>query len=1050
MVARLFLAVVALTVVAAAAPVDVNPKPIASDPSVRYDYDIVYVRAPRHGDDRQIQWADVFTPLRAEPGSDLMLLHPDGTEELLVRAGSDAIADPFVSFDGEWVYFSRFHNVLKGQATELLVSQSADIFKIHVKTRRVVQLTKQEFTPNTGVADMSLPEAGVFNLGPCPVPGGKVMFTSTRNGLVSTKDYHGFTTIRDYPGSPALQLFLMDDDGSNVEEVGHLNINGALHPTILKDGRVMFSSFESEGLRDVRMWAIWTIHPDGTFWEPFFSALGASGETARHFMTQLSDGSVVAEEYYFQENSGFGTYYKFPAQPKPHMAFFGSASKSDPRNTVTAKFGRNPFSPVGLEELTPFSHFSNSAAFHADPKDPSSPFMGKVTHPSGAPYGDLLTVWSPGPAYGLSNEVKLHGFAKPAIDSGIYLMKGGRVVIEPGQMLLVKNDPRYNEQWPRALVPYRRVHGVDEPVRFPPLANDGKASPALPEGSPYGIVGTSSLYKRETYPFGMVPEGTVTAVFSGAQSPFGGTDPYESLGGLAWGGVTGNFYVQGGDAGKYSNDDIHAIRVLITEPTTDPKYAGRASRRWWNIADERLRILGEFPVRKFTNGVQPVDPDGNPDTSFAVKLPADVAWTFQTLDKRGMVLNMSQTWHQLRPGEVRTDCGGCHSHSQLPTPFEKTAAAKPDYPVFDLTKSTPLLTSRANDRSGKQWDVKNETGVRFENGVKNVEYFRDVKPILDRSCTACHTKTWKSPAASLVLDDDDLMEADDNLVSLLAMPPPAKVPGTFLRLALDRHGKFGRTSNLGFKNDPNAWAPPQGSRYIRYFQSRRSLLVWKIYGERLDGFRNEDFAYETVPGDPSSLVYQGKPYTRPDTPAGNNRLVNLAYLGEQMPPPAAVAGTYRGPDGRVIKVPALTDEDRRTIVRWIDLGCPIDFDAQAVKRRERGQGWLEDDNRPTLTLALPASGANQPIARLLVGMHDFDSGLDLDSFSVTADFPVDGAAPGENLASRFKPTTQGVRELKLSKPITALPHGTLTVSVKDRQGNLSRIVRQFSVTGGAY
>src|SRR5262249_57023817 len=51
-------------------------------------------------------------------------------------------------------------------------------------------------------------------------------------------------------------------------------------------------------------------------------------------------------------------------------------------------------------------------------------------------------------------------------------------------------------------------------------------------------------------------------------------------------------------------------------------------------------------------------------------------FTFQTLDKRGMVLNMAQTWHQLRPGEVRTNCGGCHAHSQQPTPFERTAAAK--------------------------------------------------------------------------------------------------------------------------------------------------------------------------------------------------------------------------------------------------------------------------------------------------------------------------------------------------------------------------------------
>src|SRR5262249_36990646 len=163
-----------------------------------------------------------------------------------------------------------------------------------------------------------------------------------------------------------------------------------------------------------------------------------------------------------------------------------------------------------------------------------------------------------------------------------------------------------------------------------------------------------------------------------------------------------NWTVQGSDAGLYSNDDIHAIRILALEPTSETHSKG--GRNYYNHAKERIRILGEIPVRKFKDGEQPADPDGNPDTSFLAKVPADVARTFQTLDKNGMVLNMAQTWHQLRPGEIRTDCGGCHAHSQKPTLFKKTAAAKPDYSVFDLTKHTPLLTTKARDESGKKWD----------------------------------------------------------------------------------------------------------------------------------------------------------------------------------------------------------------------------------------------------------------------------------------------------------------------------------------------------------
>src|SRR5262249_425246 len=145
----------------------------------------------------------------------------------------------------------------------------------------------------------------------------------------------------------------------------------------------------------------------------------------------------------------------------------------------------------------------------------------------------------------------------------------------------------------------------------------------------------------------------------------------------------------------------------------------------------------------------------------------------------------------------------------------------------------------------------------------------------------------------------------------------------------------------------NHWPAPQASRYIRYFQSRRSLLAWKIFGRRLDGFREEDFAYETVAGDASTLTYQGKPLERAP---GKQFLINLTYGGSQMARPAAVEGTYEGPSGEKIKVAPLTDEDRRTIVRWIDLGCPIDFDFDAERPESRGRGWLADDNRPTLTV----------------------------------------------------------------------------------------------------
>jgi hypothetical protein len=1035
--------------------INVTVPHVSTDKSVRLDYDIVYVRAPRAGDKVHKRfYTDFSQPVTMEPGADLMLLHPDGREELLVAGGDGSITDPMVSFDGEWVYYSHLYDLRKANQWSP-PRQGADIFKIHLKSRRVVKLTDQTFTPNTGAArwsdDFRTPQPGrthfdygVFNLGPCPLPGGRLVFTSNRDGFRPSKGYPAI----------ALQLFVMDDSddglGRNIEKIGHLNIAGALHPVVLTDGRIMFSTLESQGLRSDILWGLWAINPDGTAWAPLVSAFDPGGApNGFHFQTQLSDGSLVVEEYYNQNNSGFGAYIKFPSQRADGEPPFGPAHMA---SNPPWRYGRfynakpqwyqMPFMPVGSVSLTPFSHGREGPADPSVLGDKNSPAVGKFTHPSGAPDNHLLTIYSPGPVN--------HQYTYlPQLDGGIYFIKNGAVVEEPAQMLLIKNDPNYNESWPRAVVPYERIYGVKEPKRLASLANDGSLSKHLPEGTPFSLVGTASLYKRESYPNGRVPAGKVTASYAGGNDPWRGLDAFTSHGN----GMPLNFHNQGGDVGLYDNADIVAIRILVMEPTTDRQRGANTGRRFYNHANERLRILGEIPVRKLKGDTQPLDPDGNPDTSFLAKIPADTAFTFQTLDKRGMALNTSQTWHQLCPGEVRNNCGGCHAHSQKPTEFAQTLAARPDYKVWDLVNTTPLLTARHHDESKQRWDATGEAGLRFaKTEVANVEYWRDVKPILQRSCAPCHSsksvaadvsrlaskpefdQSLVTSAATNVVGNLDL-DADDQLIQ---RERHGKFPGTYYRLALDESAKFGHKP-VGY----DSWGYPNASRYIRKMQSRRSLLVWKIFGERLDGFSNDDHPSEPEPG-AGYFTHKGQ---RVPTEKNRHRY-DLDHQGEPMPPPAAVTGTYTNAAGQRIKVPPLTDEDRFTIVRWIDLGCPIDLDYDPAQPDARGFGWMLDDNRPALTLTLPRAGANAALDRILIGAHDYYTGLDEQSLTVTASFPVNGLAPGENLAPRFKHLSQGVWELKLTKPVRELAHGTVAVLVKDKQGNLHRIERWFSVGAG--
>jgi hypothetical protein len=799
----------------------------------------------------------------------------------------------------------------------------------------------------------------------------------------------------------------------------------------LMDGRIMFSTLESQGTRSDILWGIWTIHPDGTNWNPLVSAFDPGGApNAFHFQAQLSDGSIIVEEYYNQNNSGFGAYLKLPARPPEGYPAFAPAYMEDPRQTPLrfgrfdnghGKWYRMPFMATGAVSLTPFALNGEGPADPSMPGDADSPKVGKFTHPSAAPDNHLLTIWSPGPVN--------HQYTYlPQLDGGIYLIKDGRPVEEPGQMLLIKNDPQYNEQWPRAVVTYRRIYGIDEPRTIAPLANDGGASRHLPAGTPFGLVGSSSLYKRESYPNGAVATGSVTAGWAGGYDPtpgFEGLDPFNT----SENGASLNWFNQGAEAGRYTNDDIHAIRILALEPTTDRNRGLRSGRLFYNHATERMRILGEIPVRKFVDGRQPVDPDGNPDTSFLARIPADTAFTFQTIDRDGMMLNMAQTWHQLRPGEVRTNCGGCHAHSQAPTNFEETAAARFDYSLFDLARSTPLVADRASDESGRQWDVDGQTGLVDHQGLVSVEFYRDIVPIFRKSCNACHTgRADGQPPGNLVLDDLSPVEA----------PEVGSVPNAYYRLALDSEARYGYAPLI----INGQWRNHCASRYVRKFQSRRSLLVWKIYGRRTDGWSNDDFPSETRPGDRSSLAHCGQPIE--PTQANCDRS-DLDFTGSEMPPPEAVAGMLRRPDGSLIEVEPLSDQDRRTIVRWIDLGCPIDLDYDPAQPDRRGYGWMCDDNRPTLSLSQPEPGYNGALARILVGMDDYYTGLDLATFQVTATIPVNGVAPGGNLADRFLPIDEGVWSLALDPPLEQAADAELTVSIRDRAGNESRIERRFSV-----
>ena len=217
------------------------------------------------------------------------------------------------------------------------------------------------------------------------------------------------------------------------------------------------------------------------------------------------------------------------------------------------------------------------------------------------------------------------------------------------------------------------------------------------------------------------------------------------------------------------------------------------------------------------------------------------------------------------------------------------------------------------------------------------------------------------------------------------------------------------------------WRQTNASRYIRKFQSRRSLLVWKLFGRRLDGWTNAAHPTESVPGDPTTLPKGARPND-----------ADLDYTGSIMPPPGS-------------SVPPLSGEDKLTFVRWIDLGCPIDI---ARDNGNAGYGWFLDDLRPTLTVSRPRPNENrEPLTEIRIGVADSYSGIDVRSLSVTADIALGGRGPGFDFAKLGSFVGDGIFSIPLASPVTKLDRGHLTVKVRDRQGNVTTQVVRFSIQG---
>ncbi len=197
------------------------------------------------------------------------------------------------------------------------------------------------------------------------------------------------------------------------------------------------------------------------------------------------------------------------ALPHAARAAAGRAARSTARSSTRTRRStrpsaaasrypfRMPFTPRGMYSITPFTHGNDEAA----PVGAGGVRVGKFTHPSAAP--------EQRPAGGVDARARpTTSTARrrcPYYDAGLYLMPGGDIVDQPERARADQERSRLQRSLAaRGRAVPRRARRRRAGAAAVAAERRHACTPTLPAGTPYGLVGTSSFYKRESFP-GVVP-----------------------------------------------------------------------------------------------------------------------------------------------------------------------------------------------------------------------------------------------------------------------------------------------------------------------------------------------------------------------------------------------------------------------------------------------------------------------------------------------------------------------------------------------------------------
>ncbi|RFA30925.1 hypothetical protein CAI21_02815 [Alkalilimnicola ehrlichii] len=229
--------------------------------------------------ERDIELVDnPVDPVDFRPGGDLYIAELAAASSRVRNVtrsytqGQGDVADPSASYDGTRVVFA-----MRGAN-----DPTWNIWEYDTEAGELSRV----------IEDDEIAHAG-DDLSPAYLPDGRIVFSSNRQektrALMEAEGVEPYAYLDQAQRQTATVLHVMNSDGSSIQQIS-FNPNHDRHPSILMDGRIVYSRWDKAG--SVSRFPIYTTHPDGTETTVLYGA-NSAGANFLH-PQEMPDGRLIA------------------------------------------------------------------------------------------------------------------------------------------------------------------------------------------------------------------------------------------------------------------------------------------------------------------------------------------------------------------------------------------------------------------------------------------------------------------------------------------------------------------------------------------------------------------------------------------------------------------------------------------------------------------------------------------------------------------------------------------------------------------------------------